>query len=147
MKYFRYGYVSDTYHGGKKIIHFKLSKVNAEKYYPYFNTMYSPEFAIQADMPIFEEIKAGNQNILNDLSNSLEDTPENFAPEDIDAQTEQKDKDMISNEIEQRKQDIKEVTGQLSVSPEVNKIKVEEAVAEQVKVIKMEMKDGKLVFA
>lgn len=76
--YFRYGYVSDSYHGGKKVIHFKLSKVNAEKYYPYFNTMYSPEFATEDNTPTMKEIQTGNLNILNDLSGTMEDIPETF---------------------------------------------------------------------
>jgi hypothetical protein len=135
---FRFGYVSDSYHGGKKVIHMKLSKANAEKYYPLFPTMFSPEFATEDNTPTMKDIQSGNLNELNDLSGitaTLEDTPERFIPSDIDNLTNQKDMNMIKEQIEERERAMREKLGQLSLDMFVNEKHIEEQMTE----IKMDL--------
>jgi hypothetical protein len=109
-RYFRYGYASETYHGGRKIIRLKLSKAVAEaNYYPFFNTMYSPDFATAENTPTWQEVKEGNNNTLNDLNKEFpyrishniptglptvihnDMSLEHNLPPDIDKETDKKD--------------------------------------------------------
>ena len=116
-KYFRYGYVSETYHAGKKVIKLKMSKAIAEaRYYPYFNTMFSPDWArldeededgniIKGNVPSMKDIRKANTNELNDLSQEFN------PPQDVSPEVERKDNEELSNFLEEQKSLEKELTG------------------------------------
>lgn len=106
LRYFRYGYVSETYHAGKKVIRLKLSKTVAEeKYYPFFNTMYNPKFATKENTPTMREVQLADNNELNDLSQEMN------PPQDIPPEVEKKDEQDMAEFIEGQKKIEEELTG------------------------------------